>query len=1664
MTIHKLTAGDGYTYLTRQVAGGDVQRERGQDAASYYTAEGNPPGRWAGRGAPLLGLAGQLVSEDQMRALFGEGMHPDADAIIAAYLAERVRAGMSAARLARLREEAVRAARLGAAFPVYAPLDHFQARLRRRLDAIEAETGRQVTAAEVKEARAQESRRSRAAVAGFDVVFAPVKSAALLWALDERPEVRAAVRQAHDAARDAALELLEEHAAFTRSGKSGLSQIGTMGLIAAVFDHYDSRAGDPNLHTHVAISSKVRGADGKWRSLDARGLYRMTVAASEFYNTAFEAELTARLPVTFAGRADTTGTREPIREITGVPLAFIEHFSARRTEIETRYQQLLRQFRREHGYDPSRGICHQLARQANLETRQGKKTVRSLAAMRADWAQSLTDAFGTDAITTVMAASPGTGPAAPRAAGPAPDLTALARRVVANVAEMRSVWTVWNLRAEAERLARAELALPSPARHREIVAAIVTEAVSPRLSIPVEPAPPLAEPAELRRGDGTSVFTQHQAARYTSRQILAAEERLLAAAATRTAVGLSGPLVAASLEGFDAQGTQLDAGQRQLVTCFATDSRLLVAGLGPAGAGKTTAMRAYAHVAAQAGQRIVALATSAAAAGVLSAELGVRAENLHKFLHEHTAGPHARQLRSGEPVTGQAAMFALRPGDAVLVDEAGMAGTLALDRLVTIAAARGAVVRLLGDHRQLGSVESGGALRLIASEAGAVRLSTLYRFRDPAEADATLKIRIGDSAGLDFYLSNDRVRSGSRQAMTEGAYAAWKADMLAGKTTLMAAAGVNVTALSAQARLERAEAGQVEPGGVKLADGNLAGAGDWITTRRNDRRLPVFGGRDWVKNGDAWAVTTRHPDGSLTVRHLEHRGRIRLPAGYVSRDVELMYATTANRAQGSTVDTAHPLITADMSREHLYVITSRARQRTTLHVVTHELLSYDPDERLDKVKNDARMYAAREILENILTREGNQLSATETIRDARRHAASLATLIPRHQHAATILAARRYNQIARQILGGQLAARLAEDPGWQSAIRALIRAETLGWQPERLLAAATRPGELAAADAPGSLLARRISTHVEDQPVPARLQRPSLADATRYAALLRPVTAGLELDPRDAIAVPAGLTFRRQAGNAASRRQHVPARTLARYAEITSGTLGTSTARVTGHKSWPHLAGALAAADREGRDLSALLAAAVSAWNGGDGQADQLTAVTRITRRLLRASGACPADLAVPANLGATQAAAAALGIDTAVQARSEPAWPALAAALRRAEDAGHQPAEMLRTVARSRELYTAASVSEVLAWRLGRYQRTAPLLAPSGQGAEAPAETWRTLAWTLKAAENAGRDVSEVLDLERAAGLTAILASAQRDAGPAPAPSTALLPWVRNPSDPGSQLGEFLAASASLITARVNQLTSQAISEQASWTRQLGTPPADPALRPEWERHVGIVAAYRDQHQVGTDGPGQILGPYVLPARAERAAYWQAADSVFRARTLAGLRAPQRPTRQDDQDQHRIATDIYLALAEPARAAVTAVMAERLGQLWLGRADGAGDATVNPAYARQLCDSLTELGHLRAASQAHEPTASSGSKILSGQGRNEPVDATAAERHQTEGQARQVGPAERARQGRQQQQSDRRQQRAASLRRQRGSEQQGLLQRPPAQQSGRGQDRQYGK
>jgi conjugative relaxase-like TrwC/TraI family protein len=1182
------------------------------------------------------------VSEEQMVALFGLGLHPDAEALMAEYRSEHIAAGMKDRQLAGVNATARSAVSLGRPFPEYRDLGPFEERVAARLEVVRRECGREPTGVEERKVRWEEARRQRRAVAGFDLVFTPVSSVSRLWGLDPRAWVREAIEQAHYAARDAALRLLEEHAAHTRTGSSGQAQIETCGLIAAVFDHADNRLGEPNLHSHVAVSSKVLGVDGVWRALDARGLYRITVAASELYNTRIEHELHTRLGLEFEARPDTAGKREPVREIKGFAPSVLAHFTRRRADIEAEYERLVSGFRAEHGRDPSVPAAKALAQQATLATRKGKKPPRAWSAMREEWRTELVAVFGSDALVKVMAVVPERWEAGASAGviSTQVDVGKVAARLVAEVQEHHATWTRWSLVAQAQRELRGVWFANAGEQERAVE--MVVEAALSAWSLPVEPPDLVAEPTTLRRSDGCSVFAQHGAARYTSQALLDAEARLVDAGKYATTVGVDGWTAEIALADHELRsGRVLDPGQRALVRTFACDGRLLLAGIGPAGAGKTTAMKALADVLRTGGTgRLVPLATSASAAAVLAGELGVSAENLHKFLWEWTQGQHAEALVEGNDVPTEAASFALGPGDVVLVDEAGMAGTLNLDRLVSIAAQRGAVVRLLGDYRQLGAVESGGALRLIAQETCAVELSTLYRFADPAEAAATLKIRTGDTSGLDFYERAGRIQHGSRQSMTEVAYDGWKADMLAGRTALMAAAtNADVAELCARARADRVAVGQVESGGARLHDGNLVGVGDWVVTRANERRLRA-GTRDFVKNGDAWRVVRRRADGALLVEHLEHRGRLLLPSAYVAANVELLYATTAHRAQGSTVDTCHALITEEMGRENLYVTASRARHGTVLYVATHEVASVDEDEHVDTVRFDADAYAAREILEHVVARETAELSATEQIRAAHAQAESLATLVPRYLHALDIATEVHYRAIVEQTLP-DLAGELRADPAWHAVVRALRDADTAGWDAAALLTSVSRR-DLATAESLAQVISWRLHQVIDHERSSAAVLEPTSAAADRYRVLLNEIAPQLAAN----VDTAATLTLPAMRTNPSECRGSDHLRVL----HQALGTIRVNRAR--NEAAWPALLLALRRVEYLGLDVADVLDAALD-------------------RRRLRSAASVSQTLA--------------LDIHRYLEVGSDPAgahpqivWPSILRSLARLEAAGTDPAGAL--------------------------------------------------------------------------------------------------------------------------------------------------------------------------------------------------------------------------------------------------------------------------------------------------------------------------------------------------------------------------------------------------
>ena len=178
----------------------------------------------------------------------------------------------------------IAAIKTAAGLPAGAPLpaaDRARVRTEVAREFFLSEHGREpIDARELAGQIAKDSRPRTQTVAGYDLTFSPVKSVSTLWAVAD-PAVAAVIERAHQAAVKDALAFIEKHALFTRTGPQGIRQVNVRGLVATAFTHRDSRAGDPDLHTHVAVANKVQTLDGRWLSIDGRVLFKANVAASE---------------------------------------------------------------------------------------------------------------------------------------------------------------------------------------------------------------------------------------------------------------------------------------------------------------------------------------------------------------------------------------------------------------------------------------------------------------------------------------------------------------------------------------------------------------------------------------------------------------------------------------------------------------------------------------------------------------------------------------------------------------------------------------------------------------------------------------------------------------------------------------------------------------------------------------------------------------------------------------------------------------------------------------------------------------------------------------------------------------------------------------------------------------------------------------------------------------------------------------------------------------------------------------------------------------------------------------------------------------------------------------------------------------------------------------
>jgi hypothetical protein len=347
LSIAKVRPGNGWRYYFRGVAVGDGRRPASMPLKAAQEDAGVPPGTWVGRGLPALGLvAGAVVSERQAELLFGEGRHPDADAMEAELLA----AGESPA-------AALRATVLGR------PVDDIAN-----------------------------------PVVAVDLVFRGPPSFHALCALVDDATL-AVLEECQTVARDRTIGWLEDDVAEVRWGSGGRHHAGAQ-LVVAVFRHYDNRLGSPLLHDHALISLKVARPDGKFGNLDTRRLFQHVVAAGTLYSLLLAEEVTERLGLAWEPREVTEGLR-PVMEIAGIPHELIAWQGTRSREIRDYYDGLADWYATEHGHPPGERASYGLARWAAEETRP-PKVLRPLPLLRETWRADAVRRFGEQLVDGLL--------------------------------------------------------------------------------------------------------------------------------------------------------------------------------------------------------------------------------------------------------------------------------------------------------------------------------------------------------------------------------------------------------------------------------------------------------------------------------------------------------------------------------------------------------------------------------------------------------------------------------------------------------------------------------------------------------------------------------------------------------------------------------------------------------------------------------------------------------------------------------------------------------------------------------------------------------------------------------------------------------------------------------------------------------------------------------------------------------------------------------------------------------------------------------------------------------------------------------------------------------------------------------------------------------------
>jgi len=728
-------------------------------------------------------------------------------------------------------------------------------------------------------------------VPGFDLTFSAPKSVSLLFGLGDAGLARE-VRDAHEAAVAGALGYMERQGAVARRGHGGTESVLGNGFVAAAFRHRTSRAGDPQLHTHVLVANMTRGPDGRWTALDARRLYVNAKTGGYLYQAQLRAELTRRLGVEWGP------VRRGQADLAGIPTGVLRAFSRRRAEIEERMA--------ERGERSSRA-----AQVAALDTRRAKDYSVAAETLREEWRErARTLGLNPEQLRDLL------GRARARELDPVA-VTAVGEELTGpeGLTGRRSTFTRRDVvQAWCERLPQGA--------DVDVVEGLADQLLAGERVVPLAAdVSGLTHSDVVRRADGRVVPATAEERRYSTPELLALERRIIDGSRARRDEQ-TGTVAADRVEAVLSARPELSTEQAGMVRRLLRGGEGVQVVVGPAGTGKTFALDAARAGWEAEGYRVIGAALARRAARELQDGAGIPSTSLAALLAELREGGERGLLADGRSV--------------LVVDEAGMVGTRMYGELLEHAARAQTKVVLVGDHRQLPEIDAGGVFRGLLARGGAVELSENRRQREGWERDALAALREGAAApALAAYARHGRLvmadtAGGVRERLVTDWWHATQ-DPNGEEAVMIAARRDDVADLNGRARA-RMRAGQ-HLGDTELnVDGRVFAVGDRVVALRNARRLDVLNGT----RATITAVDLEHR--SLTALTTDGR-TVELPASYLDAQtdrggptLEHGYAITGHKAQGMTTGRAFVLGSADLYREWGYVALSRGRTENHLYL------------------------------------------------------------------------------------------------------------------------------------------------------------------------------------------------------------------------------------------------------------------------------------------------------------------------------------------------------------------------------------------------------------------------------------------------------------------------------------------------------------------------------------------------------------------------------------------------------------------------------------------------------------------------------------------------------------------------------------------------------------